>query len=209
MKKIPYKGQNLVICITGTPGVGKTSVSRKVAALLNGRVIDVGSLILREKLFLSYDEYRDTYVVDEESLRTHLKGMLTKERHKGAISIIDTHLLGVLEDLDVDYIIVLICDPLLLFNRILSKKVSLRKAVENVVSEFLNQVIVEAHQIFNKSKILIIDTSCKSIDAIASEIIDLVIYRKLSTNKNAKKLTDWSFRAPWISKILSSAYSRT
>ena len=209
MEKKSDTGQNLVICITGTPGVGKTSVSKKVAALLNGRVIDVRSLVIKEKLFFSYDEYRETYIVNEDVLRDHLKKMLMKDRRQGTTSIIDTHLLGALRDLDIDFIVVLTCDPLILFNRIMSKNVSLRKAVENVVSEFLNQILVEAYKTFSIDRILVMDTSCKSIDAVAKEIVDIINSKNLQINKGALKQVDWSFRAPWISKLLSSTYSKS
>lgn len=209
MGEISNTEQNLVICITGTPGVGKTSVSKRVAGLLNGRIIDVRSLVIREKLFFGYDKYRDTYIVNEDVLRNTLKRMLMKHRRHGITSIIDTHLLGALIDLDIDFVIVLTCDPLILFNRILSRGVSLKKAVENVVSEFLNQTLVEASRIFRNIKVLVVDTSCKSIDDVASEIVDFVILKNILTNKEAWKQVDWSFRAPWISKLLSSYYYKT
>ncbi len=209
MEKISDIEQNLVICITGTPGVGKTSVSKKVAALLSGRLIDVRSLVIKEKLFFGYDEYRETYIVNENVLRDRLKGMLMKDRCQGTTSIIDTHLLGALRDLDIDYITVLTCDPLILFNRIMSKNVSLKKAVENVVSEFLNQTLVEVYRIFSIDRILVVDTSCKSIDAVAKEIVDIIKSKNLQVNKRDLKQVDWSFRAPWISRLLSSTYCKT
>ncbi len=209
MKTTKDARQYLVICITGTPGVGKTSVSEKLAALLGGRVIDVRSLVVEEKLFLGYDKYRDTYIVNENALKDKLRDIIGKNKQKGTTCIVDTHLLGALQDIEMDLIVVLTCDPLILFNRVLSKGLSFRKAAENAVSEFLNQILLEVFEIFNKSKIMVIDTSCKSINEVATMILDKITSKDFPTEEKPWKQANWSFRTTWISRLLSSISGRT
>jgi len=199
--------QNLTICITGTPGVGKTSVSRKLAILLRGNVINVGTMVIRRKLFSEYDEYRDTYIVDENSLRDELRKVIRENKRKGVTCIIDTHLLNALQGLDIDLVIVLTCDPLLLLNRNISKGASLQKSIENAVSEFLNQILIDVFKIFDKSKIIVIDTSCKDVNTVANEILNRILSKKYHDEIDWKQ-ANWSFRAAWISKLLTSTSGR-
>ncbi len=209
MDPIQEKQIDLVICITGTPGVGKTTVSKKLASLLGGEVIDVGSLILDKKLFFRYDRYRDTFIVDEGLLKDLIKTMLEKGKNHRIPRIIDTHLVGLLRDLNIDHVFVLTCDPLLLFNRIVNKKVAIRKAVENVASEFLNQILAQTYENFDENKITIIDTSCKSVDEVAAEIANKIRSENSIVKERTWRQVNWSFRATWISKLLSSFYDKT
>lgn len=209
MGSIQEKEIGLVICITGTPGVGKTAVSKKLASLLDGKVIDVGSLIMEKKLFSRYDRYRDTFIVNGDVLRDLLKKLLDKGKNRRTISVIDTHLVELLRDLEIDHVFVLTCDPLLLFNRIMKKEISFKKAVENVVSEFLNQILVQTYENFDQNKITVVDTSCKSADEVAFEIANNIKSKSPIVKKKSWRQADWSFRAIWISKLLSSFYGKT
>ncbi len=53
-----------VIVITGSPGVGKTVVSKALAERLKGFYVSLAELVEREKLVLSVDLERDTVVAD-------------------------------------------------------------------------------------------------------------------------------------------------
>ncbi len=197
-----------VILLTGTPGVGKTSVSKKLATLMDAELIEVGSLVRKKRLFLRYNKRRKSYVVDEFALSKELNKMIKTLLGAGKACIVDTHLISVIQDEYTDFVIVLTCDPLILYNRILSKGAPIKKAVENVVSEFLNQLLVEVLERFDNRKVFVIDTSCKGVEEIASEILHKISSKRTSPIKRPLKRINWSFRTIWISKLLSSAHDR-
>jgi len=61
-----------IICITGTPGTGKTTLSKKLAKELNYHYIDVNKIIKKYKLSEGYDRKRKTKIVDVKKLNKKL-----------------------------------------------------------------------------------------------------------------------------------------
>ncbi|MEM3502379.1 MAG: AAA family ATPase, partial [Candidatus Bathyarchaeia archaeon] len=57
-----------LILITGTPGVGKTTVSRIIAEKLNGIHVDVGRVALEEGLTKGYSAENHSHIMDIERL---------------------------------------------------------------------------------------------------------------------------------------------
>ena len=57
-----------VLCVTGTPGTGKTKIAKKLAKRLDFYYIDVNKLISKNKLSEGYDKKRKTKIVDINKL---------------------------------------------------------------------------------------------------------------------------------------------
>ena len=57
-----------VIAVTGTPGTGKTTFSKKLAKKLNFYYIDVNQIISKYKLSEGYDRKRQTKIIDIKKL---------------------------------------------------------------------------------------------------------------------------------------------
>src|SRR3989344_5961685 len=58
--------KKMIVTITGTPGAGKTYISRK---LTNFDYIDLNRIIKEERLYDSYDRKDKTYDVDVKKLK--------------------------------------------------------------------------------------------------------------------------------------------
>jgi adenylate kinase len=58
----------MVIIVTGTPGTGKTTFARKLAAERGYAYIDLNNFALAEDCVVEHDEQRDALVIDEEKL---------------------------------------------------------------------------------------------------------------------------------------------
>ena len=61
-----------VICISGTPGTGKTFLSKKLAKRLNFYYIDINKVISKYKLSEGFDRKRRTKIIDINKLNKEL-----------------------------------------------------------------------------------------------------------------------------------------
>lgn len=125
-----------VIAITGTPGVGKTSVSAELRSR-GYRVVDVNEHLRGHGLLVAKDEARDTYDVDMEALNDSLEEY---RREKGVV-FLDSHLA---HGCDCSSIIVLRCDPRILAERLERRGYSEEKVRENVQAELLDVILCES-----------------------------------------------------------------
>ncbi|MFP3256686.1 MAG: adenylate kinase family protein [Candidatus Nanopusillus acidilobi] len=58
----------MIICITGVPGVGKSTIAKKLAEQIDAVLIDISDFAIKNKLYEEYDEAEQTYIVDENKL---------------------------------------------------------------------------------------------------------------------------------------------
>ena len=65
-----------IIIISGTPGCGKTSVSKMISENLNTKIISLNELVVSKKLTLKYDKKRETYVVDNNKLIPYVENLI-------------------------------------------------------------------------------------------------------------------------------------
>ena len=157
--------KHIVIALTGTPGVGKTSVAR----LLRKRgflVILLKRIIKREKLYSGYDKKRKCYIADMKKIRNFIKKIIKENPEKNII--IDSHLSHFLP---VDVSIVLRCKIDFLKERMKKKQWNRRKIEENLEAEFLDNISMEA-----KNKIEI-DTTKLASEQVADKI-DKILKKK-------------------------------
>lgn len=146
-----------VIIVTGTPGTGKTALSKKLAKKLAFRYLDVGSIIKKCNFSEDYDEKRKTHIVDAKKLNRELvrEIMNCKKTEKGVI--IDSHLSHHLPKKYVDLCIVTKCNLRVLEKRLRKKKYFKAKIRENMDVEIFDVCLNEAKE--NKHKIFIVDTT--------------------------------------------------
>ena len=117
--------------LTGTPGVGKTTVS---ALVTSTKVISVNALVEEAQAVAGFDEVRNTVEVDIDKLADAVAKLEGDALIEGHLS----HLL------DVDVAIVMRCSPTVLRNRLSSKGWSEEKIAENIEAEAVDVVLFEA-----------------------------------------------------------------
>ena len=170
------------IVVTGTPGVGKTSLAWGLARKLGLQLIDVGVLVKQERLYASYDRMRGSYVIDERLVRGALRKMLGKG------SVLATHSLGRILPCDsVSLAIVLRLDPLALYRRLRAEGWTRRKAWENVESELLDGCYFDAVKLLGRRRVLEINTTGKSKSRVLGEALRMVERR----TTNPRRRVDW------------------
>jgi adenylate kinase len=143
------------IALTGTPGTGKTSV----AALLPYRVIDINAIV-KGGLNLGIDLERGCLETDMEGLEMKLAEMDTDE-----LTILEGHF----SHYFADEAVVLRLVPSELRKRLEARGYSEAKIKENLESEALDVILIEAVEFCNR--VSEIDTTGKT----PREVSDLVV----------------------------------
>ena len=174
-----------VLCVTGTPGTGKTKIAKKLAKRLDFYYIDVNKLISKNKLSEGYDKKRKTKIVDINKLnkvvidiikqikkvnesapmsrarstrtltKLNIKKITLNKKYNGII--IDSHLSHYLPKRYIDMCIVTKCGIKELNKRLKRKKFHKDKIPENLQAEIFDVCYNEALE--KKHKVIMIDTT--------------------------------------------------
>lgn len=152
------------IIITGTPGVGKTSVAKLLASKLSYEYFHVSSFVIENKLYTSYDPVRQTYNIDEDKVVKVLNEYLEK---KGNV-VIETIYPSLIDK--ADEIIVLRRNPVILYQELIKRGWSDIKVAENVEAEAIGVILQEALDWFGK--VCQIDTTNRTIEEVIERIMN-------------------------------------
>ncbi len=144
-----------MICVTGTPGAGKTFLAKKLAKKLGLKYVEINKVIEEHRLSDGYDKKRKSNIVDIKKLNKTLEKIIKNDKS----IIIDGHLSHYLPRKYVDLCIVVKCNLKILKNRLNKRGYSKEKIRENLDSEIFDICLNEA--IENKHKILVVDSSKK------------------------------------------------
>lgn len=161
------------ICITGTPGTGKTTVSEKVAKKLCLEPVHLTKYFKKKDIGNNETGVREINVEDIQNLF-----------HDQDDILIEGHLS---HHTECDIVVVLRTDPETLEERLSKRRYDPQKIMENVESEKLDLILVEA---VNKCDTVIeVDTSDKKVEDTVTEIVE-----KVEKGENSYGETDWSNR---------------
>ena len=158
-----------VIMITGTPGVGKTTISQALACQLDGKHINISTLVQQEQMIKGQDQERDTLIVDNVRLSHRLQQIISNQKKP---IILDTHYTNQnFEKLDISLVVVIRLDPDELTKRLHARKYHESKIFENVAAEILDVCLLNAVQHFEKHQVTEINATNQGVE----EIIDIII----------------------------------
>jgi adenylate kinase len=157
----------MIISLTGTPGSGKTSISLFLREK-GEYVIDLNSYIEEKGLKERFDKKRDTYNVDVNKLNASLKETLPKDRNV----FLDGHLSHFLE---CDMIIVIRCNPSVLYERLKKRNYAEKKIIENVQAEALDVILCESAD--SDAHVFEIDNTSCSLEQAAAMVYDIAAGR--------------------------------
>jgi len=156
----------MIIALTGTPGIGKTSTS-KVLEENNFEVVDLNKIAIENDFLLGTDKDRNSKIVDIERLNEY-----TVEKYgQKDIVFIEGHLSHLLKS--VDKVIVLRCRPNELRKRLSYKDWKKEKVKENIDAEILDIILCETIDIHSEKNIFEIDTTNESAKDVAKSIMEI------------------------------------
>ena len=170
--------KKFILAITGTPGVGKSTVASVLAKRKNANLISITEII--KKIPCSYDKKRKTKIVDIKRLQKEVN-----KKIKPGLNIIDGHLSHLLKN---DLTVLLRTNPIELRKRLKRKRWSEKKINENVEAEILGIISSEI------KKCIEIDTSKKTVENVVKEIEKAL--NNLSCKK--KKRIDWTYKYSFL-----------
>lgn len=189
MNRLQELKKGRAILVTGTPGTGKTTVSRLLAKAVHAKYVNPEILLPRKGIDYTYDERRKTRIVSIRRLRSSLAS-LAGRTDRGLI--IDSHIaFKITSSPKLQRVIVLRCNPAVLERRLKRKHWSKRKISENVLAEILDICLWNAVQNYGWRRISEIDTT----DKRPSRVLQLAI-RALKERKVRKQP-----KARWLSSL--------
>ena len=150
-----------VLIVTGTPGTGKTAVSKELAKAIGARYINLTRFVSKRRLYSGIDRGRRTKIIDLARARSTLTRELRAT--KGSV-IVDTHNPeGILPSEMVRRVFVLRCHPRILDARLRAKKWKPSKIRENVLAEIVDACLIAAVEQYGSRRLLQVDTSRLSV----------------------------------------------
>ncbi len=142
-----------VICVSGNPGTGKTTLSKKLSKALDYEYLDVNKVIKEHNLSEGYDEENKCKIIDTKKLNK----VLIKIIGSSESLIIDSHLSHYLPKKYVDLCIVTTCDISILRDRLKKRGYDAKKVRDNVDSEIFDSIVIEAKEA--KHNLLVVNTT--------------------------------------------------
>lgn len=182
---MPELTKGTAILITGTPGTGKTTISRLLATELRAYYVDPKTLLRRKEIDYTYDKKRKTRTVSLKRLRNRMCELAARTDHG---LVIDSHI--ALETGPLSRLvraIVLRCDPIVLEQRLERKRWSKSKIGENLQAEILDICLWDAVENYGWNKILEIDTTEKA----PSRVIQLIMKDMHKKRIQRQPKVDW------------------
>jgi adenylate kinase len=165
------------ILITGTPGVGKTTLARLLEDSLNSEnpgdfhLISVSKLVLDQKLYKKFNEEFGVPEFDEDMLCDALEPQI----HSGG-QIIDFHSSGFFPRDWFDVILILRASNTNIFDRLTERGYSENKIRENIESEIFNVVSDEVMESFSHD--IILSRNSNTVEEMQNNLEEIVNFVK-------------------------------
>jgi len=174
------------ILVTGTPGVGKTTVAHKLASKLDALYISITELVKKQKLITGIDENRQTLIADTKKVSKQLQEILANT--EGSIIIEGHYAVDVVPKKDVNTVFVLRRDPRELKSALENRGYEEKKLWENLAAEILDVCLWDAEILdvclwdalsaCGVDKVCEIDVSGKTVEAVVEEMMLVLEKRK-------------------------------
>ncbi|MGA3108439.1 MAG: AAA family ATPase [Candidatus Bathyarchaeia archaeon] len=165
----PPSRRNMLV-ITGTPGTGKTTISKAIAKATHADYLSLTRFVTSNGLYSGIDRERSSKIVDIERTRKSLRSLISR----GDMIIVDTHVADSIPRERTRKVIVLRCHPNALESRLRKKGWSANKVRENVLAEMLDACYMIAISYYGAKKVHQLDTSSRRLEkcvALAKKIL--------------------------------------
>jgi adenylate kinase len=171
----------------GTPGVGKTLISRHLAERINAMHIDLGELVKRERLTTGTDKGRKTLIVNKQKLSKRVQEIIKRQKKESSIIIDGHYATDVIPPRDVTKVFVLRRHPEELKQMMEKRGFKNRKLWENLAAEILDVCLYDAIKACGTDKVCEMEVTGKNAKKVVDEIISV-----MNGNKPCMiRIVDW------------------
>lgn len=178
----------MIIAVTGTPGVGKTTIARLLSERLGYEYVDLKDLAVSSGLG---EPQGDETAIDVERLPE-----VARTKLEGKNAVVDGHLSHFIP---ADVVIVLRADPRILARRLENRGYSRAKIADNVEAELIDLILVEALE--RSTSVIEVDTTGKTPEEVVDEILSLL----RSGVKKRVGVVDWT---PYYDELVEYLHVR-
>jgi len=133
----------MIICISGTPGTGKTTLAKKLAERIKAKYIDGNSIVRKYSISEGYDKEKDCKIIDP---RKFSKASQEECKDKTKTYILDSHLSHNLPKSKVNLCIICKYNLKKLEKRLKTRNYSKEKIRENLDAEIFEICLTEAQK---------------------------------------------------------------
>ncbi len=179
-----------IIIITGTPGCGKTTLSKKLKEVIDCVLISLNELVIEKNFIIEYEEKRETNIIDFEKLNSYILQYIEDAKTKIGCLIIEGHFADFLPNDLIDMVFILRCHPEILAKRLEKRNYKNKKIVENIQAEILGNCSNYIYQKKLSCPIFEIDVTGLSVDNLAKEIFN-ILEEKVNPNNYILGHIDW------------------
>jgi adenylate kinase len=158
------------ILITGTPGTGKSTIAQMLQEE-GFTVVDVGKHVKENSLFESYDDERDTYIVNDVLLTESIIKLIEKNDSDLPL-ILDGHVVE-LPPSYLTHCIVLRCSIRLLRQRLVERDYMPSKVDENVQAEIMEVILSDMLELYGPENVSVVYTD-SAVDESFRDVISKV-----------------------------------
>ncbi len=154
--------------ITGTPGVGKTSVGSSLEER-GFTVLNLNNFIINNGLYFGFDFSRDSVIIDDVKLREIIYTELVGH---SKIIFIEGHTSELIPNDFVESVFVIKCNPGILRDRLkVSRDYSIEKIDENIQAEIMEECLLSVKSAFPSKPIYEVDSTNNSPEMIVDKIL--------------------------------------
>ena len=180
--------KKLRLVITGNPGVGKHTSAKIIAEKIDAEIIDINNVAINNNAIGKNTDLG--FEVDVKRLVRLLEKLL---KIKGNLVIVGHLAPYVLKPSGISLVAVLRRSPYELEKTLKKRGYSVDKVRENVASEILGTSLYDSLKTFSKRKVAEFDTTGKTPDETADEILAALQKNTKSRSRSRSKLLgiDW------------------
>jgi adenylate kinase len=168
------------LLVTGTPGVGKTTIATGLARIYGATIVGLDEIITP---VLKWDPKLQTYHVTNEN---EARKLITERLKTLNSYIIDTVAVNLIDASLIDWCVVLRLEPTQLMDRLTRRNWPHCKVVENVLAEIVGSSLVMAINMFGRDRVIEVDTTNKNVDEVINYITNRIAY-----GRPAVGIVDW------------------
>ncbi|XP_037045447.1 adenylate kinase isoenzyme 6 homolog [Bradysia coprophila] len=137
------------ILITGTPGTGKTRLSKELAKKFGCHHLDISAVAKENNFVEEYDDEYECPILDEEKLLDYLEPIMAEGG-----KIVDYHSCEFFPERWFDVVYVMQCENSILFDRLTARGYNAKKIQSNVECEIFQTILEEAMESYNSDIVI-------------------------------------------------------